>query len=433
MFTVLHVADCHFANKPDMLEEVVRTTNAIAKHAVAAPPDIAILAGDTLDEHIGAIRIDSDAARAAISFVTRLAEVCPVCIVRGTRSHDRESPYIFQHLKSRFPIYVGTQFKQVSLLKTADGPQFMPYVEAAEGYGLLTQAVLTLLPSPDKANVISAFGGDSKQIGTLATKEAMFDLLSLMGNINAQVPEPIPRIAIGHGMISGVVFSSGTVSTGEDLEYSLSDLALLNCDLKCYGHIHLQQSFPGNTHYSGSPGRLNFGEKEDKGFLVHKIENRAVETVFFSTPARYFVFSDYDWQAGIDCGHLGDMVGQSGFDMKLKEAVAEIKEHPGCDARFRCLSIPEEERHFLPSRSELEQTLVGAGARSAKVEYSILPQMRTRAAGISRKETLVDKIIMFGETTGTTIPERTLELAGIIEGMEVNELIELAKKACGEA
>jgi hypothetical protein len=413
-----------------MLEEVVRTTDAIVAYAVANPPDLAVLAGDTLDEFISPIRIDSEAARAAIRFVTSLAEVCPVAIVRGTRSHDKESVYIFHHLKSRCPIYVGAKFEQIALVKGIPYSTFVPLDEAAAcGYNI--EAYLTMLPSPDKANVISAFGSDSKQSGTMTAKEALFDMLSVMGAANTEIPEPIPRIAIGHGMITGAVFSSGTVSTGEDLEYSLSDLALLNCDLKCYGHIHLQQSFPGNVHYSGSPGRLNFGEKENKGFLVHEITERKVVTSFHSTPARFFAFFEYDWRTGVDYDQLGHFIEKVGFDMKLEEAIIEIQEHPGCDCRFR-LTIPEEERHIPPARAELEQALLAAGAKVAKVEYSVVPCFRQRAAGISRKETLADKVQMWAGTAGVTLPERTLVLAGCIEGLEVPDLIELAKQACGE-
>jgi DNA repair exonuclease SbcCD nuclease subunit len=428
---ILHLADCHFCNKPDVLEEVIRTTNAIASHAEADPPDIIVLAGDTLDEHLGRIQLDSDAARAAIAFVTRLANLAPTVIVRGTRSHDRESPYLFGHLRARHPIYVSTQFGLIALVESVcEGPMFTDLEQALNWPDPLDiKAAFCLLPSPDKSHIISVFGGDSVGTSTISAKEALHDALAYMGDVINRVPALTPRICVGHGMITGSEFSSGQTATGEDFEFSLSDLALTSTDLKLFGHIHKQQGFPGNVHYSGSPGRLNMGEREEKGFLVHEIHDRKVTTTFFQTPARYFVFGEYHWLAGFH----GDetKAGKEGFELAVEEALAEVREHPGCDARFR-LTVPEEERHIPPSRAELEEMFIQAGARSAKIECPVVPCFRQRAAGISRKETLRDKIIMYGETTKTEIPARTLDLAGIIERMETDELMALAKRAAGE-
>jgi DNA repair exonuclease SbcCD nuclease subunit len=428
---VLHSADLHFSNKADKLAETIAVTDFMILQAGQSPPDVAVLAGDLVDEHDGAIRIDSDAARAAISFVTRLANICPVVIVRGTRSHDRESPYIFQLLKTRFPVYVGTQMEMVALHAFPDANtrwEFEPFdIIREETFGWTgCSAVFTLIPSPDKSNLIANLGGDSKLGTTLIAKECLHDAMAYLGELNAQVPDGVPRILVAHGMITGAEYSSGTIAVGEDFEFSLSDLALTNTDLKCFGHVHKQQSFPGNIHYSGSPGRLNFGEKEAKGFLAHTIVGRKVVTEFHPTPARYFVFSEYDWRVGIN-----DVTEKFGFDLELKECLQEISEHPGCDVRFR-LTIPEEERHIPPTRQELEQALIAAGARSAKVEYSVVPQFRQRAAGISRKETLVDKAQMWAASAGVELSPRTLALAGCIEGMDVDELISIAKQACGE-
>ena len=432
MFKVLHTSDSHFSNKVDKLNEAVTTTNAIVTHAERCPPDVVVLAGDTVDEHDGPIRIDSDAARAAISYVTRLADICPVVIIRGTRSHDRESPYLFSHLKSRCPIYVANQIGMVGLFGKGADARFIP-LDSAEGT-VDAEAVFSLIPSPDKSNIITAFGADSKQSGTLIAKEALHDVLALLGSINAEIPYTVPRIGVLHGMITGAVYSSGTIATGEDFEFSLSDLAQMNTDLNCCGHVHKYQSFPGGTHYSGSPGRMNMGEQELKGFLTHTFQQRQVITTFTDTPARYFVMQEYDWITGYDLGevHGGVKTGKNGFDIAVEAALIQIEMHPGCDVRFR-FTVPEEERHVPESRQLLEEKFTKAGARSVKVEAKILPTFRQRAAGISHQEKLRDKIVTYGAATGTTIPERTLEIADRIEGMEVGELVEWAKKSCGEA
>jgi exonuclease SbcD len=428
---VLHTGDLHFSNKADKLAETITVSGFILEQAAINPPDVAVIAGDLVDEHDSAIRIDSEAARAAISFVIALAEICPVLIIRGTRSHDRESPYLFAHLKSTFPIYVASKIEMVAFSPFPPGRVFTPLTDATDAHNvhlLGAQAVFTLIPSPDKANIIEAFGGDSKQSTTLVAKEALHDTLAYIGSVNDQVPPGIPKILVAHGMITGSQFSSGTIATGEDFEFGLSDLAQTNTDLKCFGHVHKQQSFPGNVHYAGSPGRMNMGEKEEKGFLVHSL-GEEVSTTFVRTPARYFVFAEYDWRAGFH----GDVniAGKEGYVLAVGEAMTEVRTHPGCDARFR-LTVPEEERHVPMSRQALEDKFLEAGARSAKIEFQVLPVFRQRAAGISHKETLAEKVIMYGKVNGIEISDRVLELAKVIEGMDVSELIEMAKQSAGE-
>ena len=66
---ILHTADFHFSNNVDKLQEVVRVTDHLLSVAYQERPDCIVLAGDTLDEFDGRIRLDSDCARAAISFV----------------------------------------------------------------------------------------------------------------------------------------------------------------------------------------------------------------------------------------------------------------------------------------------------------------------------------------------------------------------------
>ena len=268
----------------------------------------------------------------------------------------------------------------------------------------------------------------------MAAKEALHDVLAYLGDINTQLPVEVPRIAVLHGMLTGAVFSSGTMAVGEDFEFSLSDLAQLNVDLTCCAHVHRQQSFPGQVHYSGSPGRMNMGEPETKGFLSHEIgDGRKVTTTFTQTPARYFILRDYHWVTGIEVQGLGQVsTGKDGFDMEVENTIVDISAHPGCDVRFR-YTIPEEERHVPESRQALEERFTKAGARSVKTEVKILPTFRQRAAGISHQEKLRDKIVTFGIATGTVIPERTLEIADRVEGMDVPELVEWAKKSCGEA
>lgn len=401
---VLHTADLHFGIKPDSLEEVVTTSDHILSVAEQELPDIAILAGDTVDEHMGAIRLDSATARAAISFVSRMAEICPVVIIRGTKSHDRESPYIFSHLHGRYPIHVATEIQQVAWVPVSNA--FLPLADALE-YGDPFTAVLTLVPSIDKSYLMSHFDGSIKS-GNLQTRELLHDLFAGLGLVNDTILH-VPRILVTHGMVTGAQFSTGQVAVGEDLEFGTNDLLQAKCDYYALGHVHKFQRFPGNICYSGSPGRLNFGETEEKGFLMVEFDGQTIQEIkFHPTPARRFALHSVEW-------------GEDGKSAILAEADKCAASCQGADVRFR-YTIPEEEKHQV-DRDQLSSRFLEAGARRVKIEATIIPKQRTRAAGISRVTTLPEKVRLWGSTTGTTIPDRVLLLASIIEGLDVDELV----------
>ena len=417
---VLHSADLHFSISIDKLPEVVRTTDALLVQARAEQPDVIVLAGDTVDEYDGRIRLDSDCARAAISFVQEAANIAPVVIIRGTKSHDRESPYFFQHLRARNPIHVATSIEQVALVRNdmdahAYFYEWRPLTDPRMVHSDRVVAVFSLVPSLDKSQLLAHMDA-SIAGGNIVFRELVHDLFAGFGLVNDACQ--CPTFLVTHGMLTGAVFSSGQTAVGEDLEFGLSDLHAAKASAVLLGHVHKHQVFPGNVAYPGSPGRLNFGEQEDKGFLVWDCEGQAVlDMRFLPLPARRFCFGAVEWDGSAET--------------ILAEARRVAADCSGADVRFR-YSIPEEERLSI-DRFALESLFLGAGANRAKIEMNVIPKQRTRAEGISKLETLPDKVLSWGTVVGEEIPADVLLLAGRIEGLSAEELLAEARAlAMGE-
>lgn len=413
---VLHAADLHFSMNAEMLEESVTTTDALLVYAHNDRPDVIVLAGDSVDEYVGRIPVDSPCARAAISFVERAADIAPVIIIRGTKSHDRETPALFSHLRGYHTIFVATDVQQVALVEVDNG--YDPSVDfpdrdylfpvGSDYHGGKVKAIFTLVPSLDKSHLMARSEGSIRE-GNFQFKEAVHDMFAGLGLVNDQFTAAgIPTVLVSHGMVTGAQFSSGQTAVGEDLEFGVSDLQAAKCSAVMLGHVHKFQTFPGNIAYSGSPGRLNFGEPEEKGFLLWEFEGAAVSGMSFcSTPARRFVFGDVAEYLGVD-----DVYAQAG---------ALALTCVGADVRFR-VSIPEESRQEL-DRDRLQEIFTSAGARRIKLEVIVIPKQRSRAEGISRVDGLTAKVIKWGATVGEEIPADVLDLSGVIEGLSVEELI----------
>lgn len=262
---LLHTADLHFQSNPDILDEVQRVAGYIVALAEVERPDAVVLAGDTMDEWAGKIRLDSDAARAAIAFVTALANVAPVVIVRGTKSHDREAPYIFACLHTRHPVVVAFEPLMLFLVEdVATGKK--SFSAGPVSAGQRPVAAFTLVPQLDKCWLDAA----SIRDGNREFRELFHDLMAGYGMVNDSLD--VPRVLVGHGMVTGATFSSGQQAVGDDLEMPLDALLAAGCDVVCLGHVHKHQIFHGNIVYSGSPARLNFGEPEEKGVCLIEID-----------------------------------------------------------------------------------------------------------------------------------------------------------------
>jgi exonuclease SbcD len=211
-------------------------------------------------------------------------------------------------------------------------------------------------------------------------------------------------------MVTGATFSSGQQAVGDDLEMPLSALRAAKCDYVALGHVHRMQVFGSDVAYCGSPGRLNFGEPEEKCLLLVDVKHGESPVITaVPTPARRFVFIEAD----IDSLHA--------------EIAAVADQINGAHVRVR-FTVPEERRHEI-DREAIEAHLLLGGAVAVKVEGQVIPMTRQRAAGISHVTTLAAKVQRWGTAVGVEIPERVLLIASEIEGLEVTEL---QAKFCGE-
>lgn len=407
MYRVLHTADLHFSMKAEKLQEVVRTTDSILSYAVANRPDCIVVGGDILDQYDGKIGADSDCFRAAKKFVHRAADIAPLVIIRGTKSHDKDISGLFDDIRCNHPVHVASDVEMVALMSSGDrDPGQFVYSSDGSWYpGHALQAVFTLVPSLDKAALLGRLGGESIRDGNSQFREAVHDMFAGFGLINSQLS--CPTVLVSHGMLTGATFSSGQQAVGEDLEFGLNDLQAAKCDAVMLGHVHKHQAW-GNVAYSGSPGRLNFGEQEDKGFLLWTFNEGSVSYQFIPTPARRFVF--------------GDLAEWSGADAVYAEAESLSADCDGAFVRIRYV-IPEEERQSV-DRDKLES--IFSGAASVKIEVQVLPKQRVRAAGISRVDSLADKVVRWGETVDLEIPGNVLDLSAVIEGKDAEELLQEA-------
>lgn len=398
----IHVSDLHFSNNDDKRAEVVRVTDFMLDHASFITPDAIVIAGDLADEYDGRIRVDSPCFNDMLSFVKRAASIAPVLIVLGTPSHDRNTPTIFRNIKASNQIFVASHPCRVWLAYGG----WQEYI--GDSLDFERNSIFTLfscLPSPDKVAGVSLAETASNTRLSVDTilKEWGEDLPAVMRS---------PHVVVSHGMLDGV--SLGSYVPANDQEFTVESFRLARPDYVALGHVHKSQEYlvmraDGEIDfpvvYSGSPGRLTFGETEPKGFHVVEFKDKVCRYHQVPTPARRFVF--------------GDLPEWSGSGNVYNEALCLARDCKDADVRFR-VSVPED------SRCEVDRDLLESvfdGARSVKIEINIIPTVRTRDTKISRSVLLPEKVEIWGASNGLSVGSPVLDLAGRIEGLSADELI----------
>lgn len=370
---IAHFSDLHYAT--GTLAEVDRCFGYAIERAAAVGVDAAVISGDLTDH---ALELHAPAVQTLAHRVQQLAAHCPVLLLQGTYSHEPPGTLgVLGLLATQHAVYVAQRIEQVALTREgrwqpSSGWRFDAVPEQAT-------LIVSCLPAANKAQVAAAIGAVQAGEGV---GEAVAALLGAWGTVNRQVRMAgLPTVGVSHGTVLGCVTEHGVPMAGLDHEFTTSTLFSAEASAFMLGHIHKHQVWRDRARvaaYAGSIGRLHYGEEGEKGFLLWAVDEQGANLEFVPTPARRMVHLDFD-----DKPDLGT----------IKAAAATAR---GAFVRVRW-RVAEEE-HATVDRHAIVAAL--AGAAEVKLEGRVVPVVRSRAAGITRSDSLVDKVRRWADTTG---------------------------------
>jgi DNA repair exonuclease SbcCD nuclease subunit len=390
---ILHTADWHIdAN----IIEAGRVLQFMVGEASVIQPDLTVISGDMFNS--ADVRLDTDAARLAMMIVTKLAEYSRhgVIILIGTPSHDGNAAKIFEGLNK---------------VIVADYPNSIIYDVIDQDY---KSFVVSVMPQPTKQYLESVASGDIEDVNQKMLG-ALNSIFTGFGSAAAQYEGP--HICLGHFSVRGAKISPTQQMMGYDIEMSTDQLALANADLWCLGHIHHAQEVSRLVYYSGSPYRVDFGEREsDKGFYVHSIDRDQADrkyyvgSEFIKTPAATMAKKAYDVTGGLEDP---DEIHYDKVEIADKMQV-EIK----------CYADQAE----LVDYHIIRENLIQQGAKEVDVIIQRIPRANIRSAKILAVDRLREKLIARAELTDDEIPAGTLDKADMVETMKSEAVLNLIKK-----
>lgn len=166
--------------------------------------------------------------------------------------------------------------------------------------------------------------------------------------------------------------------------------------------------------YAGSIGRFHFGEEGDKGFLVWEVGAEGATYRLEPTPARRTI--DITFEGRPDVGRMRELLAQ--------------QELRGASVRVRW-TVADEDRGSV-DRAAIEALL--ADAAEVRLEGRIVPVVRTRAAGVSRLNSLAEKVHAWCRVTDVS-PNSMVDCLRALEAETPETLAEriLCAASCRDA
>lgn len=372
---LIATGDLHF-DQHSRWAECLRVHAWIADLVEQERPDVFAIPGDIYERASTPLERD-----AVATWLTRIAEVCPVVIAKG--NHDRALDLaLLGRLSTRHPIIVEERAG----------------VHCVAGFAIATVAW------PSRSELLTA-AGDTGAAG--ADDIAATALRSVLLGLGAELRiHAGPKVLLGHFMIDGSVTSTGQPLVGHAMNVGLADLGLVGADITIAGHIHAAQEweFDGRPIlYTGSPFRTSFGEMETKSVVVAEWDERDVMTWRrVETPATPMIHLTAR-MVDSECMETGD-------DTRIL-SIDDIESQPddltGAEVRFR-YHVPADERERGRQQAHgWKANFERAGAASVQIEEVVIPTTRARAPEVAAAGArgLGPQLRAFWDAKGTVPPE----------------------------
>lgn len=389
---LLQFADLHIREKD--IEEISRCLDFIIETARREKPDLIVNAGDTFDS--ADVKMGSRSALQAIAFHAALADIAPVVVIKGTPSHDGNSPEILRYVCGFNGIIVADRPMQIGLqdesLYTLDAPELSHAPDA----------IITLIPTPTKQFFQTTAGieGSDQEIG-----KAMSALFAGFGATAAEYPG-VPHILVTHLNVNGCRLANGQIRTGMDIEVSVDQMNLGNFDLGCLGHIHASQALGEKYFYSGPVYSTKIGEEGPMGFWIHSMRDEekmlGFTHRFIETPCKRTV--------------------------RFKRDLTEDEPEPvyvdgvaGAHVRYELTTWQDWAGEI--DKAGIEKMLLEAGALSVDIRINAIPRETIRAAAVLEAETLRDEFSEMAKLRGEDLDPEILAMAEKLESVPGEEIL----------
>lgn len=395
LFRVLHTADWHVCDKN--IDEAKKCLEFFVEAAKTEKPDVVIISGDIYDSE--SVKLDSLSAKLIFKIVADIADIAPVAIVTGTKSHDGTASEALKYIKARNEVFVSTMPEQIYLM-----PGGFFVTNPGDTFPTLT---ISQVPTPSKQYFNSSGSIDD------TNQEIASKMSGIFAGFGAKAQKyDCPHVVSGHFSVSGAFLSATRQMVGFDVEISSDQISLANAGLVALGHIHLKQQIKKTIFYSGSLFQGDASEAgQDFGFWIHELDaaNGLQESKYIITPFTHLYALKLDFT-----DPQTDF--RTPFTQKIKDNIK--------DAVVKVEIRVFEDDIAKIDHEDLERNL--ATAKSYEIKTIRVPRENVRSENLLKMTTLREKLIELARLRGEEVPESILLKADNLEYMAQEQVVEIA-------
>jgi DNA repair exonuclease SbcCD nuclease subunit/predicted nuclease with TOPRIM domain len=402
--TIFHTADIHTPDArlhPEWNRKAIASLTTLAETAEARKPDLVVIAGDLY--HGGIQNSAAAGFPAFIAVIRRILNVCPIAAVSGTTTHDPAGAYrALTTLKAGHPFILldPAEMSPPVAWLCEDGTVAVEIYSQEDPVGGGTNAKLMILgcPEPTREWILAGMEGAETADMAGALKDAMKRLLLGYGAIRAQYPD-VPCVFLYHGAVDGASMQNGQVVGASEITIGREDLSLVGADYYALGHIHVAQQIGElPAYYAGNAYPKEWGELGTSGFnLVTIAKNNAgpgsgwggipfvadIHRINYPHPRRVKFSLDWPEPAG--------------------------PEVEGVQA-WVAYRATEEQAEKIDTAALLEAYIEQGALPGSRVTVDVIRTETVRAAEITEKKSLRDKVKVKAEADGAAEPAESVLL-----------------------
>jgi len=385
---ILHTADIHFSREHQV--EALASLTTLAETAEREKPAFVTISGDLFDR--GAQNSTAGGFPALLAVIQRILDVCPIAAVAGTPTHDLPGCYdalmalgaehSFVILTAGVPYLLDEGGDVVSVTKDME-IHYSPNLDYKDKPRLLILGC----PEPSREWLLAGKEAANARETGEAMKIALRSILLGLGAIRAQHPE-LPCVMLYHGPVEGASMQNGQVIGAGSITIGREDLAPVGADYYALGDIHLAQQIPGlPAYYPGSAYPVNWGELGQSGFNLVELGlgacDAAVTRVPYPHPRR--------------CKFVVTWPEPAGPEVEGVQA-------------WVCYRATKEQAAQIDTDAMLEAYLATGALPGSRVTVELIPTETVRAAEITEKHRLREKVTVYAEASNFEPPgNRTVD------------------------
>ena len=393
MIKIAHLADLHF--RREKIEDINIALASFRDEARKNLVDLIAISGDIWD---GAVQNTAGSMFPFfVEHIQSLADIAPVVMIYGTPSHDTEgSLEVFQKIESEYGISI---LRPGAAYVLANGDVY--HVDEAPGEKC--DLLLFGVPEPSKKWLLANSEAVGKEAAADAAAQALQNLFLGLAAKRKQNSD-LPCLLLYHGRVRGATFSNGQIS---DDGVNTDTLTSVGANYYALGDIHEPQEVAPNAWYPGSLYACNWGETHRPGWNLVQIN--------------------------------ADPAGSLGFDLAFDTRVTRV-DFPLPEQVKYTVTLEGFDSTNWPPRvagrkvwveiTGTKEDLAGLNPEYMAEEvlqgsYKALPGSRVtlkaditetvRAAAITEKTRLRDKVELWAEASGDKVEDRVIEKADALE------------------